>query len=251
MKKLMPLEGIQTGSRLPPLGWNLFDLEVKYDFLPDTVWSLTWSLGCELTDSSDISRGRDRRWTLLSLQASRPSSALPADRHWPLPHRWAGGRRASGGATGRFTAQAAAAGPGLRQTAARQNSVHLRATGGSGEQVPRDSVPVRVRETEPGLVLESDRDPGENLVPEQEDQVEKAEPRGGQHSAARLQLPGERQSKPGHLWVEPSQRQLPPNFPQLQHWECDLPHGRCCSTLIHWRAPASLHVQWIRAADLL
>lgn len=70
-----------------------------------------------------------------------------------------------------------------------------------------------MRKTKPGPVPEFDRDPGENLVPEQEDQMEKAKPRGGQHLAAWLQLPGERQSKPAHVWVK--SRHFPPNFPQF------------------------------------
>lgn len=196
--------------------------------------------------------GRNRRWTVRRLQASsswcRPPSALHSAWNRALSHCGAGQWRVGAPRAGPLTAQAAAPGPGLCQTTARQNSVHLRATGGSGKQVPHDSLPVRVRKTKPGTVPEPDRNPGENLVPEQEDQMEKAEPRGGQHLAARLQLIGQRQSKSAHVWVKP--RQLPPNFRQLQLWECYLPHGRWCSAFIHWGALASLYAQWFRPADL-
>lgn len=159
-------------------------------------------------------------WTLLFIyrRRSRRSSSwcwTPSGLHtgWnrALPHRGTGQWRVRGHPAGPLAAQTATPGTGMRQTTAGQNSVHLRATGGSGKQIPHNSVPVRMRETKPGPVLESDRNPGENLVPEQEDQMEKAKPRGGQHLAARLQLTG--QPKPGHVWVEP--RQFPPDFPEL------------------------------------
>lgn len=205
--------------------------------------------GCELMLFLFIYRRRDRWWRLCSHSAPWLPSALSIGWPRPLSHRGTGRWRDSGHPAGPLTAQEAASGPGLRQTATRQNSVHIRATSGTGKQIPHNSVPVCVRETEPGLIFESDRNPGENLVPKQEDQVEKAKPRGGQFLTARLQLPGQRQPKHGHMCG--NRPQLPPNLPQLQLWECDLPHGWCCSTFIHWGAPASLHVQRIRSADLL
>lgn len=135
----------------------------------------------------------------------------------------------------------------MRQTATRSNGLHVRAARGSGKQVPRNSVPVCVRETQSGPVPEPDRNPGENLVSEQEDQVEKTEPRGGQPVAVWLRLPG--QPQPGRLCVR--RRRLPPNFPQFQLRECDFPHDWCCSAFIQRRTPASLHVRRVRPADLL
>lgn len=135
----------------------------------------------------------------------------------------------------------------MRQTSARQNGVHIRATGSSGEQIPHNSLPVCLRETKPGPVLEPDRDTGENLVPEQEDQVEKAEPRGGQCFAACGQHAG--RPEPGHVCVEP-RHFPPPDFPQLQLRECDLPRGWCCSAAVHRGALASIRAQRVCPADL-
>lgn len=188
-----------------------------------------------------------RRWNRRSCSWYWPPSGLPTGWNGALPHRGTGQRRVCGHPAGHLAPQTATPWTGVRQTTARQNSVHLWATGGSWKQIPHNSVPVRVRETKPGPVLESDRNAGENLVPKQENQVEKAEPRGGQHFAAGLQLNG--QSKLDHVWVRP--RQFPPDFPQLQLWECDLPHGRWCSASIHWRALASIHLEWFCPADLL
>lgn len=193
-----------------------------------------------------ICRWGFRRWGLQGSTRSRPHS--PPSALWQGALRWATRRQEDVRASpsGAIATEAAASGPGVHQTAARQNRVHVRAAGGSGEQVPRNSLPVRVRETEPGSVSESDRNAGEDLVPKQEDQVEKAEPRGGEHLAARLQLPG--QPEPGNLWLWV--RQLPSKFLQLQLRERDLPYGGWSSTFVHWRAPSSFHALWIRPAEL-
>lgn len=179
-------------------------LRMKYElnYLEIRGSSLMW---CDF-----ICRRRNRR---CSHNTHQLPWSLSVGWHRPLSHRGTGRGRDSGHPAGPLAAQEAASRPGLRQTATRQNSVHIRATGGTGKQIPHNSVPVCVRETKPGLVSESDRNPGEDLVPEQEDQVEKAEPRGGQLLTARLQPSGQRQPKPGNLWI--NRPQLPPNLPQL------------------------------------
>lgn len=196
-------------------------------------------------------RGGSRR-TLSTLRASSarcgPGAPLPAGWSGVLPHRETRQCRSRGHPARSHTAQTPALRAGLRQAQARQDGVHVRATGGFGEQVSHDAVPVSMWKTEPGPVSESDRNAGENLVPEQEDQMEKAESRGGQHPAARVQFT-ERQSKPVRVRVKP--RHLPPNLSQLRLWECDLPHDRKRSPSIHWRAPALVHTQWFCSADLL
>lgn len=152
-----------------------------------------------------------RRWNGRSCSWYWPPSRLPTGWNRALPHRGTGQRRVSGHLAGHLAPQTATPWTGVRQTTARQNSFHLRATGGSWKQIPHNSVPVRVWETKPGPVVESDRNTGENLVPKQENQMEKAEPWGGQYLAARLQFNG--QSKLDHVWVKP--RQFPPDFLQL------------------------------------
>lgn len=152
-----------------------------------------------------------------------PCASLPAGGSGDVPHRERRPCRSRGHPARSHPAQTPALGAGLRQAQARQDGVHVRATGGFGEQVSHDALPVSVWKTEPGPVPESDRNTGENLVPEQEDQMEKAESRGGQHPAARVQF-RERQSKPASVRVKP--RHLSPNLQQLRLWECDLPHDR-------------------------
>lgn len=66
-----------------------------------------------------------------------------------------------------------------RKTATGPHGVHVRTAGGAGEQVQDHAVPVGVRAAEPRAVAVAHRDPGENMVPEQADQVEEAEPRAG------------------------------------------------------------------------
>jgi len=69
------------------------------------------------------------------------------------------------------------------QTQESPDRVHVRAAGGSGEQVQVDAIPVRVRAPEPGAVPEPDGDAGQNMVSEPPDQVEEAEP-GRRHQRA-------------------------------------------------------------------
>lgn len=190
--------------------------------------------------------------TLSTFRASSarrgPGAPLPAAGSGVLPHGETRQCRSRGHPAWVHTAQTPALRAGVRQAQARQDGVHVRATGGFGEQVSHDAVPVSVWKTEPGPVSESDRDAGENLVPEQEDQMEKAESRGGQHPAARVQF-NERQSNHASVRVQP--RHLPPNLSQLRLWECDLPHIRRRSPSVHRRTPALVHAQRVCPADLL
>lgn len=71
------------------------------------------------------------------------------------------------------------------QAAAGANSLHVRAAGGAREQVQDHQVPVGVRETQPGVVAVADGDTGQDLVPEQEDEVEETEPGSGRELAHR------------------------------------------------------------------
>lgn len=201
---------------------------------------------CELFRS--YSRGRSGR-TLPDLQA-------PGARCWPagggsgaLPYRDARQCRSRCHPTRSRTAQTAALRAGLRQAPACQDGLHVRTTGGFGEQVPHDSLPVGMWKAEPGPVSESDRDAGENLVPEQEDQMEKAESRGGQHPAARVQFNGQRQSNPASLRVKPCP--LPPNLSRLPLCERGLPRDREYSASIHRRTPAPVHAQCFCSAHVL
>lgn len=73
----------------------------------------------------------------------------------------------------------------VRQTQESPDRVHVRAAGGSGEQVQVHTIPVRVRASEPGAVPEPDGDAGQNMVSEPPDQVEEAEPGRGHQCADR------------------------------------------------------------------
>ena len=66
-----------------------------------------------------------------------------------------------------------------RQTEARAHGLHLRAAGQPREQVQNDQVLVGLRTPKPCAQPQPNRNPGQNLVPKQENKMEETESRNG------------------------------------------------------------------------
>lgn len=143
---------------------------------------------CETTSS------RSRHW----LWIRDRSQTYKAGIFFCRRSRW-GMRGQSQSSIGRSgTPATASVRPQLREAAARQNRVHVRAAGGSREQVSRNALFIRVWKTEPRAVFEPHRNASQDLVPEPKNQVEKAEPGCWGFTATRDKLSAHHQP---NLWI--------------------------------------------------
>ncbi len=150
---------------------------------------------------------------------------------------WGRWRESDSSAGWSVASAAAALRSQLLEAAARQNRVHIRTACGSGEQIPRYALFIRMRATKSRALSEPDRNPSQDLVPEPKNQVEKAEPWC-------REFPATRHEHQPDLWVH----SCPP--PSIQHRECHLSFWPSAPDIFRW-AFASVFARWLSPTSIL